>query len=78
MTPVSDLDVFVRLAAAMVVGDTPHDMEAARAGGFAAVGVLCGGFAEAALRQAGGVAVYEGPEDLLDRFEGSPLARGLG
>jgi phosphoglycolate phosphatase-like HAD superfamily hydrolase len=64
-------------ASAMVIGDTPYDMEAARSGGIPGIGVLSGGFSEIALRQAGSVAVYEGPQDLLDRFAGSPLAGGL-
>jgi HAD superfamily hydrolase (TIGR01509 family) len=63
--------------AAVVIGDTPYDIEAARAAGIPAIGVLSGGFAEIALRQAGSVAVYQGPQDLLDRFAGSPLATGL-
>lgn len=64
-------------AEALVVGDTPYDAEAARAGGFSAIGVLCGGFAEDALRAAGCAAVYEGPQHLLDRFEESPFVRGF-
>src|SRR3954471_10094418 len=50
---------------AVVVGDTPYDAEAARTAGMKTVGVLCGGFAEDALRSAGCVAVYRDPEDLL-------------
>src|SRR5919107_3116801 len=47
---------------AVVVGDTPYDAEAARKAGLKSVGVLCGGFPEAALRSAGCMAVYEGAE----------------
>ena len=65
-------------AQAMVIGDTPYDIEAARAGGFASIGVLCGGFEEVALRQAGCAAVYRDPQHLLDGFDDSPLAKGLG
>ena len=64
-------------AEAMVIGDTPYDIEAARAGGFASIGVLCGGFEELALRQAGCVAVYRDPQHLLEAFDDSPLAKGL-
>ena len=32
---------------------------------LAALGVLCGGFTEASLRQAGCIAIYRDPEDLL-------------
>jgi HAD superfamily hydrolase (TIGR01509 family) len=59
---------------AIVVGDTPYDAEAAAKAGLRTVGVLCGGFPRADLEGAGCVAVYEGPEDLLRRYEGSPLA----
>jgi HAD superfamily hydrolase (TIGR01549 family) len=62
---------------AMVIGDTPYDAEAARAAGLASIGVLCGGFTEQALRQAGCIAVYRDPQHLLDAFDESPLARGL-
>ena len=58
----------------IVVGDTPHDAEAAGKAGLRTVGVLCGGFAEADLRKAGCVAIFEGPEDLLQRYDESPLA----
>lgn len=63
---------------AMAIGDTPYDIEAARAGEFASIGVLCGGFEDLALRQAGCVAVYRDPQHLLDSFDDSPLAKGLG
>src|SRR5215210_7760342 len=59
---------------AVVVGDTPYDAEAARTAGMKTVGVLCGGFAEDALRSAGCVAVYRDPEDLLQNYERSLLA----
>ncbi len=58
----------------VVVGDTPYDAEAARTAGMKTVGVLCGGFAEDALRSAGCVAVYRDPEDLLQNYERSLLA----
>jgi phosphoglycolate phosphatase-like HAD superfamily hydrolase len=57
-----------------VIGDTPYDAEAARKAGIPAVGVLCGGFPESALREAGCIAVFEGPSDLLARYAESPLA----
>jgi len=60
---------------AVVVGDTPYDAEAARKAGVKSVGVLCGGFAERALREAGCIAVYRDAEDLLQNYEASPLAR---
>ncbi len=60
----------------IAVGDTPYDAESAGKAGLRTVGVLCGGFPEADLREAGCVAIYAGPEDLLNNFESSPLARG--
>jgi len=58
----------------MVVGDTPYDAEAARNAGLRMVGVLSGGFSEEALREAGCVAIYRDPEDLLRNYDSSPLA----
>ncbi len=45
-----------------------------RTAGMKTVGVLCGGFAEDALRSAGCVAIYRDPEDLLQNYERSLLA----
>jgi HAD superfamily hydrolase (TIGR01509 family) len=59
----------------IVVGDSPHDAEAAGKAHLCTIGVLCGGFPEATLREAGCIAIYEGPEDLLNRYEDSPLAK---
>jgi phosphoglycolate phosphatase-like HAD superfamily hydrolase len=61
-------------ADAIVIGDTPYDAEAAAKAGLKTIGLLCGGFPEADLRTAGCVAIYAGPEDLLRRYEESPLA----
>ena len=59
---------------AIVVGDTPYDAEAANKAGLRTVGLLCGGWSEHDLRQAGCIAVYQDPADLLAHFDGSPLA----
>jgi len=59
---------------AVVVGDTPYDAEAARRAGLKTVGVLSGGFPEQALREAGCIAIYRDPEDLLRNYDTSPLA----
>lgn len=64
-------------ADALVVGDTPYDAEAARQAGLATIGVLCGGFPETALREAGCVAIYRDPEHLLEEYDRSPLALGV-
>lgn len=66
----------VSAAQAIVVGDTPYDAQAAAKIGLATVGVLCGGFPEADLSQAGCVAIYHDPQDLLDGYDRSPLALG--
>lgn len=65
----------VRREDVIVVGDSPHDAEAAKRAGLATVGVRCGGFPESALREAGCVAIYDGPEELLREYENSPLAK---
>lgn len=58
----------------MAIGDTPWDVIAAARAGLRTIGVLSGGFAEGELRAAGAVAIYRDPEDLLDRYDTSPLA----
>jgi len=58
-----------------VVGDTPYDAEAATKAGLPTIGLLCGGFPEADLSTAGCVALYRDPQDLLDGFAHSPLAK---
>jgi phosphoglycolate phosphatase-like HAD superfamily hydrolase len=60
---------------AVAVGDTPYDASAARKAKIAMIGVLCGGFTETSLRQAGCAEVYPGPAALLARLEDSLLAQ---
>jgi phosphoglycolate phosphatase-like HAD superfamily hydrolase len=60
---------------AVAVGDTPYDAAAAGKAKIATIGVLCGGFTEDSLRQAGCAEVYPGPAALLACFGGSLLAR---
>ena len=64
----------VELRRTFVVGDSPWDAIAAHRLGVRAIGVLCGGFAEADLRRAGCIAIYRDPEDLRMRLDQSPLA----
>lgn len=59
----------------IVVGDTPYDAEAAGKAELRTVGVLCGGFSEESLRQAGCIAIYRDPADLLAEYDHSPLQR---
>ncbi len=61
---------------ALAVGDSPWDALSARRAGLRTVGVLSGGFPEDDLRDAGCVAIYRDPADLLARYDASPLARG--
>jgi HAD superfamily hydrolase (TIGR01509 family) len=63
---------------AVAVGDSPFDAIAAARAGIPTVGLLSGGFPRRTLEEAGCVAVYSGPADLLLRFDGSPLAPGAG
>lgn len=59
---------------ALMLGDTPYDIEAARKAGVRCVALTCGGWSEEELGDA--VAVYRDPADLLERFDESPFARG--
>lgn len=51
---------------AVLVGDTPYDVESAGRAGLRCVAVLSGGFGTAELREAGAVDVVDGPGDLVD------------
>jgi len=57
----------------VVIGDTPHDAEAATKANLRIIGVLCGGFSEDELRGAGCFAVYRDPADLLAGYSESPM-----
>lgn len=59
---------------AIAVGDTPYDAIAAGKANLKTVGFLSGGFPEQSLRDAGCVAIYKDPADLLARYEESPIA----
>jgi HAD superfamily hydrolase (TIGR01509 family) len=58
----------------LVVGDTPYDIEAAAKLGIRALGFRSGGFPEQVLRDAGAAELYDGPRDLLDRYDESLLS----
>jgi HAD superfamily hydrolase (TIGR01549 family) len=60
-------------ADAIMIGDTPYDVEAARRAGVACIGFRCGGWGDADLE--GAIAIYDGPWDLLRRLDESPLRR---
>ncbi|HEU0133864.1 MAG TPA: HAD family hydrolase [Allosphingosinicella sp.] len=58
-----------------VVGDTPWDAKAAGALGLRTIGFRSGGFPDSALEEAGACELYDGPGDLLARFDSSVFAR---
>lgn len=58
---------------AIMLGDTPYDVEAATKAGVRSIAVRCGGWGDEKLR--GAVAVYADPAELLERIEESPLGR---
>lgn len=58
---------------AVMLGDTPYDVEASGRAGVPCVALRCGGWGDAELRDA--VAIYDDPADLLARYGESPFAR---
>ncbi len=66
----------VNPAEVIVVGDTTYDAEAAGQAGLRSIGLLCGGWPEAELLEAGCIALYSDPADLFRQYDRSPLAEG--
>lgn len=58
---------------ALMLGDTPYDVEAARKAGVGTIALRCGGWDDRALD--GALAVYDDAAALLAQLEASPLAR---
>jgi HAD superfamily hydrolase (TIGR01509 family) len=58
---------------AVLLGDSVYDCESAGRAGVKTVSVLTGGFSEEELREAGAVAVYESPQEVLDGFADTPF-----
>lgn len=56
----------------VMLGDTPYDIAAAGPAGVGVIAFRCGGFSDQDLT--GALAIFEGPADLLKRWEESPLA----
>jgi HAD superfamily hydrolase (TIGR01549 family) len=54
---------------AITVGDTRFDIEAAGKAGLVTVALLCGGTSESVLREAGAIAIYRAPADLLAHYD---------
>jgi phosphoglycolate phosphatase-like HAD superfamily hydrolase len=62
---------------AVMLGDTVYDVRAAQAAGVECIGLMCGGIGERELQEAGAVAVYGNPAELLEQLEDSPVGRLL-
>jgi phosphoglycolate phosphatase-like HAD superfamily hydrolase len=60
--------------AAVMIGDSTWDCEAAKRAGVETLAVLTGGFSEQELRDAGAVAVFESIDDLAERLDETPLS----
>jgi len=58
---------------AVMVGDTPWDVKAAKRAGVQTVAVLTGGFSEQELRESGAVAVFASIIELRERIGDTPL-----
>ncbi|WP_027062805.1 HAD family hydrolase [Mesorhizobium loti] len=63
----------VAASEAVVVGDTPYDVEAANKIGIATVAVRSGGFSDMVLERAGASAIYDDVAALLEDYRYSPL-----
>ncbi|MBV8148689.1 MAG: HAD family hydrolase, partial [Candidatus Eremiobacteraeota bacterium] len=61
----------VRANEAAYVGDTPYDVTAAHGAGVVAIGLTCGAWDAAGLKDA--EAIYRDPADLVQHFALSPL-----
>ena len=59
---------------AIMIGDTPYDIEAATAAGIDTIAFRSGGWPDTALKHA--LAIFDHPEDLVTHWTDSPLARG--
>jgi membrane protein len=66
----------ISAAEALVIGDTPYDVEAAAKCGIATVALRSGGFDDAVLRGAGAIAIYDDIAAILADFDNSPLGNG--
>jgi HAD superfamily hydrolase (TIGR01509 family) len=58
---------------AVMVGDTPFDVEAARRAGVPTLAVMTGGFSEAELRDAGAAGIFESVAELRERLDETAL-----
>lgn len=58
---------------AVMIGDTPYDIQSAKAAGVGIIAVRCGGFDDSQLE--GALAIYDHPADLLAHYDDSPLGK---
>jgi HAD superfamily hydrolase (TIGR01509 family) len=58
----------------LVIGDSPYDVQAAGKLGIASIGFRSGGFPDEVLQRAGAAELYDGPADLLARYDQSLLS----
>jgi HAD superfamily hydrolase (TIGR01509 family) len=58
---------------AIMLGDTPYDVEAATHAGVSIIALRCGGWSDTELK--GAIAVYNDPADLLAHYQSSPLGK---
>jgi HAD superfamily hydrolase (TIGR01509 family) len=65
--------VMARTDDAVLVGDTPWDIESARKSGIETITVITGGYSEQELRDAGAMGVYESVQELRAHLEEPPF-----
>jgi HAD superfamily hydrolase (TIGR01509 family) len=58
---------------AVLLGDTPYDIESAKKISVATIAFRCGGFSDEQLKDA--IAIYDDPADLVAQYARSPLAK---
>ncbi|MFH7025963.1 MAG: HAD family hydrolase [Heteroscytonema crispum UTEX LB 1556] len=58
---------------AVMIGDTPYDIESASGAGVGLIAFRCGGFDDTQLQDA--LAIYDDPADLLAHYDDSPLGK---
>lgn len=58
---------------AVILGDTPYDVQSATKAGIAIIALRCGGWDDSEL--SGALAIYDDPGDLLAHYEASPLGQ---
>jgi HAD superfamily hydrolase (TIGR01509 family) len=58
---------------ALMLGDTPYDIEAAGRAGIGTIALRCGGWNDTDLGNA--IAIYDDPADLLAHYDQSPLSK---